>query len=177
MKILGFVGSLRKGSYNRIIYNEFVRRLPTGFDVEEGYFGDWPLYNKDVEQEQTPPAVMALKQKIAAADSIVFATPEYNRSIPGGLKNMLDWTSRDPMPWAGRKVFVMGVSSGDRGAVMSQYDLKRVLMYFGCHVLGQPEFYLNYNGKFDEAGKLVDAKVAERLDTVASKFVEFVQKS
>lgn len=174
MKLLGFVGSLRKGSYNRALYQEFVRRLPQGAQMEEATFSDWPLYNKDIEDAGTPQVVLDLKQKIAAADGILIVTPEYNRSIPGGLKNMIDWTSRGDLPWKHKKVYVMGVSSGDRGTIVAQYDLKRILTYFDCRVLGQPEFYLNGTGKFDDNGKLLDEKTAGYVDAAVKTFVEFI---
>ena len=176
MKLLGFVGSLRKGSYNRALYNEFVARLPKDWAIEEGRFSDLPLFNEDTESA-APAAVAELKQKIAEADAIVIVTPEYNRSIPGGLKNMLDWTSRDPFNWPGKKVYVLGSSNGERGANMSQYDLKRILTYFNCHVMGQPEFYLSKNvEKFNTALQLTNDSTKRALDRVVAAFVEFVQK-
>ncbi|MES2203426.1 MAG: NADPH-dependent FMN reductase [Patescibacteria group bacterium] len=173
MKVLGFVGSLRKGSYNRALYNEFVARLPKDWTIEEGHFGDFPLFNEDTEGS-APAAVAELKQKIADADALVIVTPEYNRSVPGGLKNMLDWTSRKPFNWPGKKAYVFGSSSGERGANLAQFDIKRTLLYFGCRVLGQPEFYLSNNTqKFDAQMRLTDEPTKQALDRAVVAFVEF----
>src|ERR1043166_1605827 len=116
MKMLGFVGSLRKGSYNRALYNEFVSRLPQDWQIVEGHFADWPLFNEDIESP-LPEMVVALQQRIKAAGGIVIVSPEYNRSIPGGLKNMIDWCSRGEHEdcWVGKKVYIMGASSGNLG--------------------------------------------------------------
>jgi chromate reductase, NAD(P)H dehydrogenase (quinone) len=176
MKVLAFVGSLRAGSYNRALFNEARKYFPPDFEVVEGSFGSWPLFNEDTETP-IPADIAALKEEIRRADGIFFVTPEYNRSIPGGLKNMLDWTSRDPFPWPGKKVYVMGSSNGDRGANMSQYDLKRILLYFGCQVLGTPEMFIGRNTeKFNDKLELTDEKTRGYIKRAVEAFAAFVQQ-
>lgn len=175
MKWLGFCGSLRAGSYNRMLLRAAGELLPSGVEFEVAEFGDLPLYNGDLETNAYPPAAAALKEKIRAADAILIVSPEYNRSIPGPLKNMLDWTGRPPAdnPWPGKYVYVMGASSGNIGTALMQYDLKKLLLYYGCQVMGRPEFYLNYTDKFDAQGKLVDQKTKELLSKVLTDFAAF----
>lgn len=175
MKILGFVGSLRAGSYNRALYNEFVSRLPAGAAVEEGLYGHLPLFNQDIESPM-PADVIELQKKIQNADGIVIATPEFNRSIPGAFKNMLDWCSRGELEdcWAGKRVYIMGCSSGDRGANMAQYDLRRIMLYFGAHVMGTPELFVGRNKeKFDAEMRLVDEPTKKQLDKIVAAFATY----
>jgi len=145
--ILAFSGSARKGSYNTAVINAFVKELPASVTAEVVDFSDIPLYNQDMEAA-FPAEVTALKDKIKAADGIVLSTPEYNRSIPGYFKNMIDWTSRPygDSAWKGKKVLIMGASGGNIAAALAQYDLKKVMLYLDAHVLGQPEVYIGGAG-------------------------------
>ncbi len=160
-KIIAISGSLRKNSYNTTLLNEIKTFVP---DLEIVTIGDLPLFNEDLEAN-FPPAATALKQKIEAADAIIFATPEYNRSIPGALKNALDWASR---PWgknsfAGKQVLVIGASMGPIGTAVAQYDLKKVMLYLDAHVIGQPEFYLGTAQDKIKDGKIVDDNTKNHL--------------
>jgi len=129
----------------------------------------FPLYSDTIENTSFPEIATQYKEKIRAADGILVVTPEYNRSMPGSLKNVLDWTSRGKdLPWKGKSVGVIGASDGVRGASFAQYDVKRVLTYFGAHVMGQPEFY------FAEADKKIDAEgtiTDEKSQQVLSKYL------
>ena len=129
----------------------------------------FPLYSDTIENTSFPEIATQYKEKIRAADGILVVTPEYNRSMPGSLKNVLDWTSRGKdLPWKGKPVGVIGASDGVRGASFAQYDVKRVLTYFGAHVMGQPEFY------FAEADKKIDAEgtiTDEKSQQVLSKYL------
>ncbi len=178
MKILGFVGSLRSGSYNRMLFGEFCKRLPPGFEVEEGVFNDWPLFNQDNENP-FPPFARAMQENIQGADAILIVTPEFNRSIPGGLKNMLDWTSRGERKdcWSGKKVYIMGASSGTLGTVTAQYDLRRVMLYFGATVMGVPEFFLGKNKEKFVEGALVDEQTINSLEKAVAAFASFVSRT
>ena len=129
----------------------------------------FPLYSDTIENTSFPEIATQYKEKIRAADGILVVTPEYNRSMSGSLKNVLDWTSRGKdLPWKGKPVGVIGASDGVRGASFAQYDVKRVLTYFGAHIMGQPEFY------FAEADKKIDAEgtiTDEKSQQVLSKYL------
>ncbi len=179
MNILIIYGSLREKSLNKALAHAAQTMAPEGVDIELTGVGDLPLYNQDLEGEKEYPAVArAFKEKIRTADGVIIVTPEYNRGISGALKNAIDWTSRPSgqHPWGGKPIGVMGVSSGDRGTIVAQYDLKRTLNYFGSHVMGQPEFYLNGTGKFDDAMKLTDEKTKEYVVRYLTAFKAHVEK-
>ena len=138
MVVLGLCGSLRRGSYNRRLLAAAAAELPRGVSLEvlEG-LADIPPYNQDDEDSATPEAVEALRDAITAADAVLIATPEYNASVPGQLKNALDWASR-PFPdnaLRGKPVAVVGASTGLFGAVWAQAELRKVLKAIGAHVV------------------------------------------
>src|ERR1700744_5708564 len=127
MNIVAISGSLRKGSYNTMLVRAFQAVASEGFAIELLPIGDLPLYNQD-DEAAFPAAAQALKDKILAADGIIIATPEYNRSLPGVLKNAIDWASRPygKNAFAGKTVLVAGVSGGKIGTALAQSDLKEV---------------------------------------------------
>ncbi len=138
MVVLGLCGSLRRGSYNRRLLTAAAAELPRGVSLEvlEG-LADIPPYNQDDEDGATPEAVKALRDAITAADAVLIATPEYNASVPGQLKNALDWASR-PFPdnaLRDKPVAVVGASTGLFGAVWAQAELRKVLKAIGAHVV------------------------------------------
>jgi chromate reductase len=155
MNVLGIVGSLRAGSYNRALMNAFDSLKPEGTTMEIADIGTLPFYNEDTEA-QFPEAGTKLKTQIENADLIIIiATPEYNRSVPGVLKNAIDWVSRPygKNSFNGKKVLVVGASVGPTGVAIAQYDLKKILLHGNAQIFGQPEFFLGLAGsKFDEAG-------------------------
>jgi len=143
MKILAISGSLRKGSFNTALAHALPSLAPAGMEIEVVGIGHLPIYDQDLEANY-PAEAQAFKDKIESADGIIFVTPEYNRSIPGGLKNAIDWASR---PWGknsfkGKIVLAMGVSGGKIGTALAQSDLKEVMGYLDAMVIGQPELYL-----------------------------------
>ncbi len=159
MKVLGIVGSLRKGSFNRSLMNAFVAQKPEGVDMEVADIASLPFFNEDVEAN-FPAEAQTLKNQVEQADVIIIATPEYNRSVPGVLKNAIDWLSRPygKNSFNGKKVLVVGASVGPVGAAIGQYDLKKMLLHGNAQVFGQPEFFLGVAGsKFDAEGNLTDA--------------------
>ncbi len=165
IKIVGIIGSLRKGSLNRMLVNAIKELAPQGMTVEIAEIGNLPLFNQDLEAN-FPKEAQELKDKISAADSVIIATPEYDRSVPGVLKNALDWTSRPygQSAWPGKVVAVVGASGGAIGTAVAQSHLKQILLYLDARVLGQPEFYLGGAvGKFDKDGKLTDETTKERI--------------
>lgn len=181
LRIIGFSGSLRKASINSGLLRAVKEQAGEGMEIEIVDIGSLPMYNQDLEA-QYPAEIAALKEKIRAADGIIIATPEYNRSIPGALKNLFDWTSRPygEDAWSGKAVAVVGASLGPIGTALAQYHLKQILNYLNAHVMGQPEFYVgNASDKFDADGNLTDAKTKEyitRLLGVFSKHIAFFAK-
>ena len=175
--ILALSGSLRKGSYNSALVRAFVALAPAGVTVNIVTADDIravPLYDQDVEAAEFPANVAALKARIRAADGILISTPEYNRSMPGVLKNFIDWTSRPygDNAWKGKPVYVMSASVGSIAAALAQYALKQVMLYLDTKVLGQPEFYCGNAGeKFDAEGNLTDAKTKESITAAWPKFL------
>lgn len=143
MHILGISGSLRKESYNTKLLRAFAALAPEGTTLDLADIGALPLFNPELETAMPAPAT-ALKDAIAAADALVIATPEYNRSVPGVLKNAIDWASRPygQNSFAGKPVVTMGVSAGKIGTAVAQSHLKQILLYLAADVLGQPELYL-----------------------------------
>jgi chromate reductase len=158
-KIAVIVGSLRKDSYNRQLADAIARLAPAGFTFTHVEIGDLPLYNQDDDGNQAP-AVTRLKTEIAAADGLIFFTPEYNRSIPGVLKNAIDHGSRPygQSVWGGKPAGVIGVSVGAAGTALAQQHLRNVLAYLDVPTLGQPEAFIQHKeGLIDADGNVGEA--------------------
>lgn len=168
MNVLGIVGSLRKQSFNRSLMMAFVDQKPEGVTMEIADISILPFFNED-DEASFPQSAQDLKTQVENADVIIIATPEYNRSVPGVLKNAIDWLSRPygKNSFSGKKVFVVGASVGPVGASMAQYDLKKMLLHGNATVLGQPEFFVGIAGsKFDENGMLTDVATREHITAV-----------
>jgi chromate reductase, NAD(P)H dehydrogenase (quinone) len=156
VKILGIAGSLRKGSYNRALLKAAQQILPTGATLEILELHGIPVFSED-DEKQPPAKVTDMKARIRAADAILFATPEYNYSIPGGLKNAIDWASRPygDSAWMGKPAAVIGASLGRMGSARAQYHLRQVCVYLQVEVLTGPEVMVgNASDYFDEQGNL-----------------------
>ncbi|RZL06125.1 MAG: NADPH-dependent oxidoreductase [Rubrivivax sp.] len=150
------VGSLRKDSFNRQLATAVARLAPGGFAFEQLEIGDLPLYNQDDDGQQAP-SVQRLKAAIKASQGLLFVTPEYNRSIPGVLKNAIDHASRPygQSAWAGKPAGVLGASVGAIGTAMAQQHLRNVLAYLDVPTLGQPEAFVHAKeGLFDGDGNI-----------------------
>jgi chromate reductase len=177
MRILAVSGSLREGSYNTGLLRAALEAAPDGIDLElwEG-IGDLPLYDEELEVD-APDSVRRLREDWAAADAILFATPEYNGSVPGGLKNAIDWASRPKLEGVLRNktVAVVGASTGQFGALWAQQDLKRILGIAGARVVGTEIPVAHAHERFDNEGRLLDAEVFAQLrlhlTTLASEAV------
>jgi chromate reductase len=153
-RIAVVIGSLRKDSLNRKLATALAKLAPQGFTFEHCRIDDLPLYDQDDDARQAEP-VRRLKNEIAAAQGVLFVTPEYNRSIPGVLKNAIDHASRPygQSAWAGKPAGVIGVSIGSIGTAVAQQHLRTVLAYLDMPTLGQPEaFIANREGLFDAHG-------------------------
>jgi chromate reductase, NAD(P)H dehydrogenase (quinone) len=171
MKILGVSGSLRADSHNTALLRCAARHLPEGVELEvwEGLRGV-PPYDEDDDVDPAPQAVAAFRAAIAGADAVLFSTPEYNSSIPGQLKNALDWASRPHATNVLRNlpVAVVGASTGAFGAVWAQAELRKVLGAAGARVVDGEVILAHAHRKMDEAGALLDDEVREQLVEVIS---------
>jgi chromate reductase len=160
MKIIGIVGSSRKGSFNRALMDAFIKRVPKDIEIEIADIDSIPFYNAD-EEDPYPLSAQALKDHLWTADAFIIATPEYNRGVPGVLKNAIDWMSRPkgPSPFSFKPVLVVGASDGNIGTAVAQSSLKITLLHLNAQVLGKPEFFLGMaQDKFDGNGNLIDEK-------------------
>ena len=163
IKILGIVGSLRKDSYNHFALKAAQELVPDGAVLELVELHDIPVFNQDDEMS-LPASVIELKRRILDADAILFATPEYNYSLPGGLKNAIDWASRPfgESAWQGKPAAVMGASVGNLGTSRAQYHLRQILVTLDMPVVNQPELMIaNAATRFNQHGTLTD--MATRL--------------
>jgi len=158
IRVLGLCGSLRARSFNRHALAAAGSLMPQGMTMEVGAFADFPVYNADEQERGWPEAVQRLGDQVAAADAVLIASPEYNFSVPGGLKNALDWLSRLPQgPFKGKPVAILGAASGPVGTARMQYDLRKILQFMEAHVLLKPEVFIAHaQEKFDGDGQLVD---------------------
>ncbi len=158
IRVLGFSGSLRKGSWNSGLLREAARLVPEGMTLEIFDLAPIPLYNEDVRQTGEPEPVRLFKERIAAADALLIAVPEYNYSIPGVLKNAIDWASRpsETSPLRGKPLALMG-AGGALGSARAQYHLRQVAIFTDMHPLNKPELFVaRGREKFDSDGNLLD---------------------
>jgi chromate reductase, NAD(P)H dehydrogenase (quinone) len=176
IRILGIAGSLRAQSYNLAALRAAQKLVPAGVTLELFPLGGIPPYNQD-EERKPPQKVVDLKARIRNADGILLATPEYNYSIPGVLKNAIDWASRPKLAGVLRNktVAVVGASTGQFGALWAQQDLKRILGIAGARVVGTEIPVARAHERFDNEGRLLDGEVFEQLrlhlTTLASEAV------
>lgn len=173
VSILGIAGSLRHASYNRALLHIAQQLVPRDATLEIFDLAGIPLFNQD-EENPPPPAVVELKTRIRAADAILFATPEYNYSIPGVLKNAIDWATRPSgdNAWSGKPVAVMGASIGRLGTARAQYHLRQVFVTLNMYCLNQPEAMIsNAEALFDAEGNLTDEKTRNHLQRLLMQLV------
>ncbi|MET0499581.1 MAG: NADPH-dependent FMN reductase [Steroidobacteraceae bacterium] len=179
-KIIGISGSLRRQSFNASLLAAAVELAPSGATVEIGSIQDIPLYNFDVEHEQgIPPSVARLKEQIIAADALLLVTPEYNNSIPGVFKNVIDWLSRPPADaprvFSQRPVGLIGASPGNFGTILSQNAWLPVLRTLGTRPWFSSPLYVSSAAKvFDAEGRLIDEAVREKLRKYLQGFARFI---
>lgn len=163
MNIVAISGSLRKESFNTKLLHAMQALAPEGMSITVADIGNLPLYNGDLEEEY-PTEAKVLKDAVDAADAVILATPEYNRSISGVLKNATDWLSRPygTNSFAGKPVLIAGVSSGKIGTAVAQSHLKQVMVYLDAKVVGQPELYLGpATDVFADNGELKEESTKE----------------
>jgi chromate reductase len=179
LEILGIAGSLRRDSYNRALLEATRELLPATISLRTfERLGDVPLYNQDVEDRGDPGIVLELKAKIARADGLLIATPEYNYSVPGVLKNAIDWTSRPRgrTPLMGKPTALMGASSSITGTARAQLALRDSLVFTQTPVFPGPEVLVaNAPERFDDAGRLTDVSTREFIRDFLGRFAAFVR--
>lgn len=171
------VGSLRKDSLNRKLADAVTRLAPAEFTFKQIEIGDLPLYNQD-DDAQPAPSVVRLKNEIKSAHGLLFVTPEYNRSMPGVLKNAIDHASRPygQNSWAGKPAGVIGASIGTIGTALAQQHLRNVLAYLDVPTLGQPEAFIHIkDGFFDDQGN-IGAGSKAFLQGWMDKYVAWIKK-
>jgi chromate reductase, NAD(P)H dehydrogenase (quinone) len=165
VKTLGFSGSLRKGSLNSAALRAAGELLPEGMSLELADLSDVPIYNDDVRIVGFPASVERLRAQVLAADALLFATPEYNYSIPGMLKNAIDWVSRPPdQPFNGKPVAIMGVTPSLWGTTRAQYHLRQCCVFLNMFPLNKPEVLVaQAASKFDATGALTDTMTRDMI--------------
>jgi len=166
MKVLGIAGSHRSGSYNQALLRAAREVAPVGMEIEVFDIRRLPFYDGDVEAAGDPASVTALKEAIRDADALLIATPEYNRGVPGVLKNAIDWASRPPLasPLTNKPVAIIGASTGRGGTARAQEQLRSALEYSRAQLLEQPEVLVpEAYMAFDGEGRLVDVSIREDL--------------
>jgi len=177
ISIAVIVGSLRRDSFNRKLADGLAKLAPTGVTFKQLQIGDLPLYNQD-DDASPAESVKRLKKEISAASGLLFVTPEYNRSIPGVLKNALDHASRPygQSAWAGKPAGVIGASVGPIGTALAQQHLRNVLAYLDVPTLGQPEAFIQAKeGLFNPDGSIGEAS-SKFLQGWMDKYVAWVKK-
>jgi chromate reductase len=176
VKILGVAGSLRRGSFNRMLLRNAQELLPSGASLEIFELHGIPVFSED-DETNMPAKVTVFKERIRAADAILFATPEYNYSIPGPLKNAIDWASRPygDSAWIGKPAAIVGASIGRMGSARAQYHLRQVCVYIQVEALVTPEVMVsNASEHFDAQGKLTHERSRKALQELVAALVDRV---
>lgn len=178
IRILGIAGSLRRESYNRAALRAAAQLVPEGATIETFELDGIPPFNQD--EEANPPAkVIELKKRVRAADALLFVTPEYNYSVPGVLKNAIDWGSRPygDSAWEGKPAAVMGASAGRLGTARAQYHLRQIFVFLNVLALNQPEVMIgNAADVFDAEGKLTDERTRKHIRQLLQSLAEWTRR-
>jgi chromate reductase len=179
LNVISICGSLRKGSYNRMVMNLLPGYAPADMKITEAPpWADFPVYNADVQNTSGFPApVQKLADAVRAADGVIFVTPEYNYSIPGGLKNAIDWVSRLPnQPFAGKPIAIQSAAHGILGGGRMQYDLRRCMIFLDALTMNKPEIFIgSANTRIDEAtGQIKDEQTIGFIKQQLAAFAKFI---
>jgi chromate reductase len=178
ISVLGFAGSLREGSYNKAALRAALELAPPGMTIETFDLAPIQPYNEDVKQRGFPPPEQELRERIRAADAVLIVTPEYNRGMPGVLKNAIDWVSRPPdQPFDGKPTALFGASPGMIGTAVAQYDLRRCLGVLNALLLNTPSVMIGQAGqKFEEEGRLIDQPTREIIGKLLVALAEWTHR-
>jgi len=173
--LLVLVGGISRDSLNRKLFKAVKNQIPKPLLIDTFDISKIPFFSQDLEIDP-PDNVITFKEKIRHADAVLFITPEYNRSVPGVLKNAIDWGSRPygQNLWDSRPAAVMGASPGSTGTFGAQHHLRQTLAYLNMRVMGQPEFYFTDKGSFDEQGNLKDEKSKAFLNKFLDAFHQWI---
>jgi chromate reductase len=179
LNVITICGSLRKGSYNRIVMNALPGLAPDGMQIKEAPpFSEFPLYNADIQNSTGFPApVQTLADAIRSAGGVIFVTPEYNFGIPGALKNAIDWVSRLPnQPFAGKPVALQSASPGPVGGARVQYDMRRSMVFLDALTLNKPEIFIGNCAQRldDKTGKITDEQTIGFIKQQLAAFAKFI---
>jgi chromate reductase len=178
VKIIGFSGSLRLGSFNTAALRAVQEVAPADAEIEIYDISGFPPFNQD--EDSPPPQMVAdLKAAVRAADAVIFSSPEYNYSVPGHLKNVIDWASRPygDSAWDGKPALIMGASIGAVGTARMQYHLRQIMVFLNMHPLNKPEVMIGTaQDKFDGEGKLTDESTREYLKQAVEALVHWTRR-
>jgi chromate reductase len=176
LKLLGISGSLRKGSYNTAALRTCAELMPAGMTLSYARIDDIPLFNQDVFDAGLPESAKRFRAEVAAADGLLIASPEYNFSVSGALKNAIDWGSRPPnQVFQDKPVALFSATGGPLGGPRNQYDLRRILVQLWGHVLPRPEVFIgNAPTKFDAQGRLTDETTRKFLSDLLVGFRDWI---
>jgi chromate reductase, NAD(P)H dehydrogenase (quinone) len=178
LKVVGFSGSLRRGSLNSAALRALTTLAPADLAIDIFDLSPIPLYNDDLRtNEGYPEGVQSFRDALKAADGVLIATPEYNYSIPGVLKNAIDWASRPPeQPFDGKPIAILGASPGALGSARAQYHLRQCFIYLNGQVMNRPEVMIGAaNSKFDADGNLTDQGTADFLKKFLAGFADHIR--
>jgi len=175
--VVGFSGSLRAGSYNSALLRAAVELAPAGMNIDIVSLADIPLYNADIEAQGMPAPVQTFRERLASADALLIATPEYNYSVPGVLKNALDWASRGPDSPLNQKPLAMMGAGGRFGTLRAQLHLRQIAMHNNMYPLNNPQVtVMRAWENFDAEGRLTDERSREALQSLLNEFVTWAQR-
>ena len=179
LKIAAIAGSLREGSYNKMLIREAMRLAPSEIEFTTLEIGDLPLFNEDVEHSHLPESATVLKRGLADADGLIISTPEYNYGVPGVLKNAVDWASRPPgeSPLEDLPIALMGASMGMGGTARAQLALRDSFVFTRSLVLPGPEVLVaRASGQFDDNGRLTSKDTEDFVRDLVERFAAFVRR-
>lgn len=175
---VAFSGSFRKDSYNTMALKTLQKLAPDNITIAQLTYADVPFYNADLHTNSFPEEVDNLVEEVFAADAVIFVSPEYNYSIPGGLKNIIDFLSRSPIkPFDNKAIGIMGSSMGNLGTARMQYHLRQVMVFLNAYVMNTPEIMIaDAAKKFDKEGNLLDKKTADMMKKFIVSLADFSEK-
>lgn len=181
IKVRALCGSLRKGSFNGMAMQAAIELAPAGMQIAPLEWRDLPIYDADSDGDATPDVVKRFKEAIKAADAVLIVSPEYNYSIPGGLKNAIDWASRSPkgvpQVFTDKPVAIMGASPGNIATARMQYHLRQVFVFLDSRVLTKPEVMIGQcASKFDASGKLTDQATRDAVQGQLVAFERWIER-
>jgi chromate reductase, NAD(P)H dehydrogenase (quinone) len=177
VRVLGISGSLRQASFNTAVLRTAIDLAPAGMEIEVAEIRDIPLYDEDLRAKGAPEAVQRFRERIAQADGILVVTPEYNYSVPGVLKNAIDWASRPPAPpFAGKPLGIMGASGGMSGTMRAQYHLRQIAVFLDMHVMNKPEVFVRTAGEKIADGRVTDEPTRKVIAEHLAAFEKWVRR-